>query len=94
MIMMTDDEKIIFGKKNYTIEEMRTFTRNNAKDILAVGFDPKKTFLFSDFDFMGGAFYENVVKISRLITYNISKAVFGFNERYCVQYNLVELDRF
>ncbi|KAL1989274.1 hypothetical protein VTN96DRAFT_36 [Rasamsonia emersonii] len=80
VIMMTDDEKIIFGKKNYTIEEMRTFTRNNAKDILAVGFDPKKTFLFSDFDFMGGAFYENVVKISRLITYNISKAVFGFNE--------------
>jgi len=82
VIMMTDDEKIIFGKKNHTIEEMKTFTRNNAKDILAVGFDVNKTFLFSDFDFMGGAFYENVVKISRHITYNTSKAVFGFNERY------------
>ncbi|KAL1978497.1 hypothetical protein VTN31DRAFT_1356 [Thermomyces dupontii] len=80
VIMMTDDEKIIFGKKNHTIEEMKTFTRNNAKDILAVGFDVNKTFLFSDFDFMGGAFYENVVKISRLITYNTSKAVFGFND--------------
>ncbi|OJJ78561.1 uncharacterized protein ASPGLDRAFT_138689 [Aspergillus glaucus CBS 516.65] len=80
VIMMTDDEKIIFGKKPHTLEEMRGFTRGNAKDILAVGFDLKKTFLFSDFDFMGGAFYQNVVQISRLITYNTSKAVFGFND--------------
>ncbi|KAF7114710.1 hypothetical protein CNMCM5793_009661 [Aspergillus hiratsukae] len=80
VIMMTDDEKIIFGKKNHTLEEMRAFTRNNAKDILAVGFDQKKTFLFSDFDYMGGAFYQNVVQISRLITYNTSKAVFGFSD--------------
>jgi tryptophanyl-tRNA synthetase len=63
--------------------EMRTFVRNNARDILAVGFDPKKTFLFSDFEFMSGAFYENVVKVSRCITLNSRKAVFGFNDR-CV----------
>ena len=81
VIMMTDDEKIIFGKKNHTLGEMRTFMRNNAKDILAVGFDQKKTFLFSDFDYMGGSFYQNVVQISRLITYNTSKAVFGFSDR-------------
>ncbi|KAK5796596.1 hypothetical protein VI817_005881 [Penicillium citrinum] len=47
---------------------------------MRVGFDLKKTFLFSDFDFMGGAFYQNVVQISGLITYNTSKAVFGFND--------------
>jgi tryptophanyl-tRNA synthetase len=82
VIMMTDDEKIIFGKKAHTLDEMQVFMRNNAKDILAVGFDMKKTFLFSDFDFMGKAFYQNVVQISRLITYNTSKAVFGFNDRY------------
>jgi tryptophanyl-tRNA synthetase len=82
VIMMTDDEKTIFGKKAYTIAEMRGFVRQNARDILAVGFDPKKTFLFSDFEYMGGAFYENVVKVSRCITLNASKAVFGFNDRY------------
>ncbi|OBT68216.1 hypothetical protein VE03_02265 [Pseudogymnoascus sp. 23342-1-I1] len=60
--------------------EMLTFLRGNARDILAVGFDVKKTFLFSDLEFMGGAFYENVVKVSRCITYNVSKAVFGFTE--------------
>lgn len=37
--------------------------------------------LFCDFDFMGGYFYETVVKISRCITYNTSKADFGFSER-------------
>ena len=82
VIMMTDDEKIIFGKKNHILEEMNVFMRSNAKDILAVSFDVKKTFLFSDFDFMGKAFYENMVKISRLITYNTSKAVFAFSDRY------------
>ncbi|KAK7213013.1 hypothetical protein V2G26_020191 [Clonostachys chloroleuca] len=80
VIMMTDDEKMIFGKKVFSLEEMRGFVRGNATDILAVGFDVKKTFLFSDFDFMGGAFYQNVVKISRQITQNTSKAVFGFTD--------------
>lgn len=41
----------------------------------------KKTSLFCDFDFMEGSFYLKVVKISRCITYNTSKAVFGFTER-------------
>ncbi|KAI9843480.1 MAG: tryptophan--tRNA ligase [Sclerophora amabilis] len=80
VIMMTDDEKYIFSKKQITIPEVQGYTRRNAKDIIAVGFDPKKTFIFSDFDYMGGAFYQNVVKVSRCITHNASKAVFGFNE--------------
>lgn len=83
VIMMTDDEKTIFGKKTFTKAEMQSLVRGNARDILAVGFDPKKTFLFSDFEFMGGAFYRNVVSVSRCITLNASKAVFGFNDR-CV----------
>lgn len=81
VIMLTDDEKIIFGKKAYTLDEMRKFTRGNATDILAVGFDIKKTFVFSDFDFMGGKFYENVVRFSRHVTCSQSKAVFGFTDR-------------
>jgi len=45
-----------------------------------VGFDIKKTFIFSDFEYVGGPFYRNVVKISRQISYNQSKATFGFND--------------
>lgn len=81
VIMLTDDEKFLF-KQNLTIPDVKKFTRENAADIIAVGFDVKKTFIFSDLDFMGGAFYENVVKISRCITANQSKAAFGFTDMY------------
>ena len=53
----------------------------NAWGILVVGFNLKKKFLSCDFDFIGGSFYDNVVKISRYIRYKTSKAVFGFAER-------------
>lgn len=59
----------------------REFAKENAKDIIAVGFNPEKTFIFSNADFVGGAFYHNVVKISRCITTSQSKATFGFGDR-------------
>lgn len=83
VIMLTDDEKFLF-KQNLTIADVKGFTRTNAADIIAVGFDVKKTFIFSDLDYMGGAFYENVVRISRCITTNQSKACFGFGDLDCI----------
>ena len=81
VIMLTDDEKYLF-KQNLTIPDVRKFSRGNAADIIAVGFDVRKTFIFSDLEFMGGAFYENVVKVSRCITGNQSKSSFGFTDMY------------
>ena len=80
LIMLTDDEKYIFNEKN-TIESVTQYTRTNARDIIAVGFDPKKTFIFSDYEFMGGAFYKNVTRMSKHITLNVARAVFGFDDR-------------
>jgi tryptophanyl-tRNA synthetase len=77
--MMTDDEKFLFSEKR-TVEEVQGYTRTNAADIIAIGFDPKKTFIFSDYDFMGGAWYRNITRMAKCITYNVAKAVFGFNE--------------
>ena len=37
---------------------------DNAKDIIALGFDPNKTFIFSDFRHIGGTFYENMLQVS------------------------------
>ncbi|KAL7266332.1 tryptophan--tRNA ligase [Rhizina undulata] len=79
VIMLTDDEKFLF-RPNLSIEDVIGFSRKNCADIIAVGFDVKKTFIFSDLEFMGGAFYENVVKISRCITTNQSKSTFGFTD--------------
>jgi len=80
IIMLTDDEKYIFSEKN-TIEGVKSYTDKNVRDIIAVGFDPKKTFIFSDYDYMGGAFYRNVTRISKHVTLNVARAVFGFNDR-------------
>lgn len=83
VIEMTDDEKFLFRQK-LTIDDVKKFYIENAKDIIAVGFDPKKTFIFSDLNYVGGAFYENVVKVSRQITTSTAKAVFGFTDSDCI----------
>ncbi|KAK4127588.1 tryptophanyl-tRNA synthetase [Parathielavia appendiculata] len=79
IIMLTDDEKYLFSEKK-TIEEVQGYCNSNAKDIIAIGFDPAKTFIFSDFDYVGGAFYRNIVRLSKHITLNQARAIFGFNE--------------
>lgn len=79
VVQLTDDEKFLF-KHELKAEQTLQFSMSNAKDIIAVGFDIKKTFIFSDFEYVGGPFYRNVVKISRQISYNQSKATFGFND--------------
>ena len=51
---MTDDEKFLW--KDLTLEEANRLAYENAKDIIACGFDIEKTFIFSNFDFMGYTF--------------------------------------
>ncbi|KAL4065295.1 hypothetical protein J3A83DRAFT_4375820 [Scleroderma citrinum] len=79
VIQLTDDEKFLF-KHELKVEQTHEFARRNARDIIAVGFDLDKTFIFSDFDYVGGPFFRNVVKISRQISYNQAKATFGFTD--------------
>ncbi|AOA63707.1 Tryptophan--tRNA synthetase, cytoplasmic [Komagataella phaffii CBS 7435] len=83
VIQLTDDEKFLF-KPKLTIEDVKQFSKDNAKDIIAVGFDPKKTFIFSNLEYISGGFYENVVRISRQITTSTAKSVFGFGDSDCV----------
>ncbi|CAA90500.1 cytoplasmic tryptophan-tRNA ligase Wrs1 [Schizosaccharomyces pombe] len=79
VIQLTDDEKFLF-KQGVSLEDCQRFARENAKDIIAVGFDPKKTFIFMNSTYVGGAFYQNVVRIAKCITANQSKACFGFTD--------------
>ncbi|XP_054779837.1 tryptophan--tRNA ligase, cytoplasmic [Prosopis cineraria] len=76
VIQLTDDEKFLW--KNLSIEESQRLARENAKDIIACGFDIAKTFIFSDFDFVGGAFYKNMVQVAKRVTYNQAVGIFGF----------------
>ena len=52
-----------------TVEESIHMGRENAKDIIACGFDPKKTFIFNDFDYIG-EMYRNIVRIQKCVTVN------------------------
>ncbi|KAG2699481.1 hypothetical protein I3843_07G193000 [Carya illinoinensis] len=76
VIQLTDDEKFLW--KNLTVEESRRLARENAKDIIACGFDIRRTFIFSDFDYVGGAFYRNMIEISKRVTCNQIVGIFGF----------------
>ncbi|KAA1477067.1 tryptophanyl-tRNA synthetase [Dentipellis sp. KUC8613] len=79
VIQLTDDEKFLF-KHELKPEQTHKFAFENARDIIAVGFNPEKTFIFSDYDYIGGAFYRNISKISRQITLSQARATFGFSD--------------
>lgn len=80
VIQLTDDEKTLW--KDLTVEQSMKMARENAKDIIALGFDLNKTFIFHDFDFMGRcpSFYQNVIRIQKCVTFNQAKGIFGFTD--------------
>jgi tryptophanyl-tRNA synthetase len=47
---MTDDEKFLW--RDLTLEQSKGMAVENVKDIIAVGFSPDNTFIFSDCDYM------------------------------------------
>lgn len=53
VIQLTDDEKFIW--KDLTLPQVHEMAFENARDIIAVGFDPEKTFIFTDCNYMGFA---------------------------------------
>lgn len=84
VIQMTDDEKFLW--KDLTAEEALRLTYENAKDIIAQGFDVNKTFIFSDMEYIGTcpAFYKNMLKIQKCVTFNQVKGIFGFGDSDCI----------
>lgn len=51
VIQLTDDEKYLW--KDLEMEKAQELAIENAKDIIALGFDMEKTFIFSDLQFIG-----------------------------------------
>lgn len=77
VIQLTDDEKFLF--KNLKLEDVKKFTKENAKDIIAVGFKPEKTFIFSNTQYYGRMF-DIILKIQKCMNVNQANSVFGFTE--------------
>lgn len=77
-IQITDDEKFLVKKKN--LEEIEKYAEDNIRDIASLGFDPDKTFIFRDVEFIKNA-YKLILKTSKLINFSSVKAVFGFTNQ-------------
>ncbi|GLE00441.1 hypothetical protein PINS_up009198 [Pythium insidiosum] len=75
VIQLTDDEKFLF--KDQTLAESRQMMLENAKDIIACGFDVKKTFIFADTEYIGHM-YPQILKVQKCVTYNQVRGIFGF----------------
>jgi tryptophanyl-tRNA synthetase len=78
VVQMTDDEKFLW--KDLSLEETYRLTIENVKDIIAVGFDVAKTFIFADTDYVSGEFYRNVCKVWKCVTVNQTKHIFGMDD--------------
>ena len=75
-IMITDDEKFL-DEEGMTLDEVRKWSYENILDIIAVGFDPDKTFIFQDTEYIRNM-YPLAIKIAKKINFNLVRSVFGF----------------
>ncbi|XP_072025449.1 tryptophan--tRNA ligase, cytoplasmic-like [Amphiura filiformis] len=84
VIQLTDDEKFLW--KDLKAEQALKLSYENAKDIIALGFDKDKTFIFSDMEYIGScpAFYRNMIKVQKCVTFNQVKGIFGFGDSDCI----------
>lgn len=71
----TDDEKFLF-KQNLSLEDTKKWTHENMLDIIALGFDPKKTHFLVDTKDIG-IMYPEAIKIAKKINFSTVKAAFG-----------------
>mmetsp|Transcript_20905 Transcript_20905/g.54332 ORF Transcript_20905/g.54332 Transcript_20905/m.54332 type:complete len:649 (+) Transcript_20905:266-2212(+) len=75
VIQMTDDEKFLW--KDLDQETLAFQLKENVRDIIALGFNREKTFIFSDFDYVGGQFYRNIVQLQKRMTGNQAMKALG-----------------
>jgi tryptophanyl-tRNA synthetase len=73
---ITDDEKFLF-KEKLSLEEVRAFAYDNILDLIALGFDQKKTFVFLNTEY-SKTLYPQAIKVAKHITFSTARAVFGF----------------
>ncbi len=77
IFQITDDEKFLFND-NIDMKTINKFTLENILDVIAIGFDPKKTKIIINTKHIS-YLYPLSIEIAKKITFSTSKAVFGFS---------------
>ncbi|HDD46324.1 MAG TPA: tryptophan--tRNA ligase [Candidatus Aenigmarchaeota archaeon] len=76
-IQIPDEEKFLAKRDIRSLEETDRWVKDNILDIIAVGFDPNRTFIFQNREYAKNM-YSMAVKIAKKVTFSTAKAVFGF----------------
>ena len=77
-IEITDDEGFLY-KKERQWNDIQAAAYDNILDIIAVGFDPNRTFIFKNTEYVRNV-YPLLLKAARRVTGSTVKAVFGFDD--------------
>ncbi|HUK51262.1 MAG TPA: tryptophan--tRNA ligase [Terriglobales bacterium] len=75
---MTDDEKFLY-QDDFTLADPQKWAYENSLDLIALGFDPKKTKIILDTKNIG-VLYDLAIQIAKRITFSTVRAVFGFQD--------------
>ena len=73
-----DEEKFLF-RQDLKFEDVQKSLKDNMLDVIAVGFNPKKTHFLID-TLHAGLMYKEACKVAKKITFSMVKASFGLNE--------------
>jgi tryptophanyl-tRNA synthetase len=73
----TDDEKYLYKNKSW--DEIQKWTHENMLDIIALGFNPKKTHFLINTKH-AGIMYPEAIKVAKKINFSSIKAAFGFTD--------------
>jgi len=74
-----DEEKFLF-KQNLSFEQSQEYLNENMLDVIALGFDPKKTHFLIDTQH-ANLMYKEAVKVAKKINYSMVKSSFGMNDQ-------------
>ena len=73
-----DEEKFLY-KPEMTLKDTEAATREDMLDVIALGFDPKKTHFLVD-TIHADLMYKEACKVAKKITFSTIKASFGFTD--------------
>lgn len=78
LFQIPDEEKFLFNE-NLSFEDTHRWAYENILDIIAIGFDPKKTKIFLDTEY-ANVMYKHACRIAKKITFSTVKSTFGFTD--------------
>ncbi|CCW68256.1 unnamed protein product [Phytomonas sp. Hart1] len=79
VIQITDDEKYLFRDVPFTGDAADNMISGNIKDIIAFGFNPKRTFIFRNTHYFGDL-YPTVLRLQKAMTFNAVMHTLGIKD--------------